>query len=145
MSEISDSGQSAADEDVPAPSIDLDDLLHPEEQRRFRNLCLPTNSFELAETIQTVRLHIEHVRTHADSKTDVDMAERIATAFEALLDAELGFADDERALIRGAVEYFLLDDDADGDMEDPVGFDDDARVLNSVLDRIGQPQFKINF
>ncbi len=130
-------------DDGPSPSIDLDDLLHPEEQRRFRALCLPTSSFELAESIETVRLHIDHVRTHANASTDVDMAERIASSFEALLDAEIGFADDERALIRGAIEYFLLDDDADGDMADPLGFDDDVRVLNSVLDRINQPGFKI--
>ncbi len=131
-------------DDGPVPSIDLDDLLHPDEQRRFRALCLPTSSFELADSLETVRLHIEHVRMHATPSTDVDMAERIASSFEALLDADLGFAADERALIRGAVEYFLLADDADGDMADPLGFDDDVRVLNSVLDRINQPTFKID-
>lgn len=138
-----DHGDAPEMNDGPAPSIDLDDLLHPEEQRRFRALCLPTSSFELADAIETVRLHIEHVRMHAVPATDVDMAERIASSFEALLDAEIGFAEDERALIRGAVEYFLLADDSDGDMTDPLGFDDDVRVLNSVLDRINQPDFKI--
>lgn len=142
MSDANQPADSSRD-DGPIPSIDLDDLLHPDEQRRFRALCLPTSSFELAESIETVRLHIDHVRTHATAATDLDMAERIASSFEALLDADIGFADDERALIRGAVEYFLLDDDADGDMTDPLGFDDDVRVLNSVLDRINQPDFKI--
>lgn len=143
MADTDHSDDSSYD-DGPRPSIDLDDLLHPDEQRRFRALCLPTSSFELAESIETVRLHIDHVRTYATAATDIDMAERIASSFEALLDAEVGFADDERALIRGAVEYFLLEDDADGDMTDPLGFDDDVRVLNSVLDRINQPGFKID-
>ena len=40
-------------------------------------------------------------------------------------------------------EYFLLADDASDDLDDVFGFDDDARVVNSMLDRIGRPQHRI--
>ncbi len=128
-----------------APAIDLDDLLHPEEQRTFRRLCMPTSSVDLAELLDVVRMHLAHVKENATPSTDVESAERIATAFEALLDPSggEGFADDERSLLRGAAEYFLLDADADDDLTDPLGFDDDARVLNSVLKRIGRAEFSI--
>ncbi len=129
-----------------APSIDLDDLLHPEEQRKFRRLCLPTTSVELAELSDVVQMHVHHVEANAVPTTDVESAQRIATALSALLDPTSGegFTADERALVRGAVEYFLLNDDADDDMIDALGFDDDARVVNSVLRRIDRTEYTIN-
>ncbi len=125
------------------PSLDLDELLNPDEQLRFHRLCMPTSSTELAELLGVVRLHLEQVIELADHRTDVETAERIASCFEQLLMGDSGFAPDERMLIRGAVEYFLLSDDADGDLENVVGFDDDVRVLNAVLRQIERPELTI--
>lgn len=129
-----------------APAIDLDDLLHPDEQSKFRRLCLPTTSVELAELNDVVQMHLHHVEENAKPSTDIESAQRIATALQALLDPATGegFTADERALVRGAVEYFLLNDDADDDLTDALGFDDDARVLNSVLRRIERPDYIVN-
>lgn len=128
----------------PAFSIDLDELLHPDEQLRFRRLCMDTGSSELPELVGVVRMHLDRVIELADHRTDVEMAERIASCFEQLLLSTSGFAADERALIRGAVEYFLLSDDADGDLDNVVGFDDDVRILNSVLKRVERPDLVID-
>lgn len=125
--------------------IDLDHLLHPDEQVRFRRLCIETGSSDLPELVGVVRMHLDRVIELADHRTDVETAERIASCFEQLLLSTSGFAPDERALIRGAVEYFLLSDDADGDIENVLGFDDDVRVLNSVLKRVERPDLIINF
>lgn len=127
------------------PTLDLDALLEPAAHARFRRLCLATSSSDLAELAGVVRMHMAQIAEVATERTDVEMAARIASAFEDLLTAADGFSDDERALIRGSVEYFLLVDDADGDLDDPLGFDDDARILNSVLDRIGKSELKISF
>ena len=35
-------------------------------------------------------------------------------------------------------------DDADGDIENVVGFDDDVRILNSVLERVERPDLVIH-
>ncbi|MFT7597344.1 MAG: hypothetical protein ACI8TP_000262 [Acidimicrobiales bacterium] len=132
-------------EPLDVPAIDLDALLQPDEQSRFRRLCLATSSEELLELDDVVAMHLDQVKQMADHRTDLETAEEIATALHSLLSLEVVFGDDERTLVRGAVEYFLLMDDADGDISDVLGFDDDARVLNSVLDRIGQPQLKVTF
>ncbi len=128
-----------------APAIDLDELLHPEEQSRFRRLCLETSSAELAELAGVVQLHVDQVRDVADHRADVETADRIASVLIKVLTGTKGFAPDERALLRGAVEYFLLTEDADGDLTDVLGFDDDVRVVNSVLDRIEQSEHRITF
>lgn len=125
------------------PGLDLHDLLHPDEQRRFRRLCLATSSEELAQLTGVVQLHVDHIRHNASQATDVETAQRIGEALIGLVSSGIRFDAEERALIRGAVEYFLLSDDAAGDLDDAVGFDDDARVVNSVLQRIGQPRFRV--
>lgn len=125
------------------PPIDLQDLLHPDEQRRFRALCLATSAEELAEMSSVVELHLDQVRENAGPVTDFETAVLIGDSLCRLLTSGIDFDEDARAQIRGAIEYFLLTDDADGDLDDALGFDDDARVLNIVLERIGHPEFAV--
>ncbi len=125
------------------PAIDVEDLLHPDEQRRFRRLCLATSPEDLAQLVAVIGMHLDHIRGNAGPTTDVETAEMIGDSLERLLRSDIEFDDDARAQIRGAVEYFLLTDDAAGDMEDVLGFDDDARVVNTVLDRIGHSEFAV--
>lgn len=123
--------------------LDLDDLLHPDEQQRFRRLCLETSEDELGQLTEVVELHLQQLDQTAGPVTDTETAQRIASSITSLLTSGDRFGPEERALIRGAVEYFLLADDAAGDLDDALGFDDDARVLNAMLDRIGRPQFRV--
>jgi uncharacterized membrane protein YkvA (DUF1232 family) len=123
--------------------FDIEDLLHPDEQRRFRRLCIDTSAEELEQMIDVVGIHLDHVRANAGPSTDVETAELVADAATKLLAFSLDLDRRERALVRGAVEYFILNDDASDDLEDVLGFDDDARVLNSVLDRIGRADLKV--
>ena len=125
------------------PTLNLDDLLHPDEQRQFRRLCLPTTADELRQLTDVVALHLDHIQTNAGASTDVDTAEMIADSLQKLISSDHPFDDDARAQIRGAVEYFLLTEDAAEDMDDALGFDDDARVVNAMLRRIGHQEFLI--
>lgn len=125
------------------PTIDLQDLLHPDEQRRFRRLCIATSPEDLTQLSSVIDMHIDHIRTNAGPATDVETAVMIAKTLCKLLASGIDFDDEARAQIRGAVEYFLLTDDAEDDMENVLGFDDDARVVNTVLDRIGHPEFAV--
>lgn len=125
-------------------SLDLEALFNPDEQMRFRRLCLETSREELIELGTVVTLHLDWIKENAAPATDLEMAERIAGSLQGLLQADLEFEHEERSLIRGAVEYFLLADDASGDLEEALGFDDDARVVNSVMTRIGRPEFAID-
>jgi len=123
--------------------FDLEDLLHPDEQRRFRRLCIDTSAEELEQLTEVVGIHLDHVRDNAGPSTDLETAELVAEAATKLLAFCRDFDRRDRAMIRGAVEYFILNDDASDDLEDVLGFDDDARVLNSVLDRIGRSDLKV--
>jgi hypothetical protein len=42
-----------------------------------------------------------------------------------------------RRLVQAAVRYFVIEDDADSDLDSILGLDDDAEVLNAVLRRLG--------
>ena len=42
-----------------------------------------------------------------------------------------------KSWIKGAVVYFYMEDDDENDLESPIGFEDDARVLNSCLELAG--------
>lgn len=125
------------------PRLDLEDLLYPDEQRRFRRLCIETSDEELTELGGVVELHLRQLTEADHPVADTETARKVGAALAELLDGGERFDARERALIRGAVEYFLLSDDASDDLDDALGFDDDARVLNSVLDRIGRPQFRV--
>ncbi len=125
--------------------FDVDQIIEPEAHARFERLCMPTSSIELADVAGLVRMHRGQIHSMATPQTDLEMADRIAEVFEELLTSDDGYTDTERALIRGAAEYFLLADDAEEDLDDPMGFDDDARILNSVLARIDKSSLAIDF
>ena len=58
-------------------------------------------------------------------------AHRLAKQISALLDHAEELDDDQRALLRGAVEYFVLEDDFE------PGLLDDAEVVRSVREELG--------
>lgn len=58
-------------------------------------------------------------------------AHRLAEQISSLLDEAEELDDDQRALLRGAVEYFVLEDDFE------PGLQDDAEVVRSVRAEIG--------
>jgi uncharacterized membrane protein YkvA (DUF1232 family) len=130
---------SAAEE----PTMDMHDLLHPDEQRTFRRLCIATSADELQQLADVVEMHLVHIHQNAQPMTDVETADMIGDALAKLVRSNIEFDDEARSQIRGAVEYFLLTEDAAGDLDDVLGFDDDARVLNAVLERIGHSEFAV--
>lgn len=126
--------------------MNLDDLLRPEQQQQFHRLCIPTTHEELLELPDVVQMHLDGVTDEQRPATDIETAQAIASSLSKLLaDEELmeGLDDEERSLVRGAVEYFLLTDDAAGDLDDPLGFDDDARVANWVFERLERPELVV--
>jgi uncharacterized membrane protein YkvA (DUF1232 family) len=68
-----------------------------------------------------------------------------ATTANALADVSiqlLGLITDEtpesdRRLIQAAIRYFVLEEDAVGDLVSQAGFDDDRTVMNAVLRALG--------
>lgn len=123
----------------------VEEVLHPGELNQFVSACVPTTAEELTKLRQAVADHLAYV-TEAASRSnavDVDTATAIAVALTTVL-ADPGALDTEgRALLRGAAEYFIRRDDGADDLTDAIGFDDDARVLNRVLEVLGRTELTV--
>ena len=74
---------------------------------------------------------------------DIDTAKQMVGVFNILLDQFDAFSKKGKALIFGAVQYFVQDRDAQPDTKSVLGLDDDVFVLNYVLDEIGRPELQV--
>ncbi len=110
---------------------------------RFRALATPTS-------VEDLRRLISKIRTHADAVdernlTDPEVQSALAAGLAQSLIGLIGHADalppDGRALLRGAIEYFLLTSDIDDDMT-ARGMEDDRFVISLACDELGLPQFR---
>jgi hypothetical protein len=87
---------------------------------------------------ETMLAHLEHVRDAARDNEFVDVAEAVRLHMllvEALeswndLDAE------QRTLLTDAVTYLVRTDDEENDLRSPIGFEDDAEVVEAALEGI---------
>jgi uncharacterized membrane protein YkvA (DUF1232 family) len=123
----------------------LEGILHPGEVDRFVAVARPTIAAELPGLRERVLAHLREVESLAaeQPRVDVDTARRISEVLAQLCEQPELFDDQHRALLRGAVEYFVLDHDVRGDTTDVLGFDDDARVVNAVTASLGRPDLRI--
>lgn len=73
-----------------------------------------------------------------ESKVDATLARDLVQACHRLLGTlSSASPDSTRRLIQAAVRYFLIDEDADADLDSILGLDDDAEVVNAVLRHLG--------
>ncbi|MEZ5232271.1 MAG: hypothetical protein AB7W59_04855 [Acidimicrobiia bacterium] len=123
----------------------LQEILHPEEMNRFIAGCVPTSVEELRGLRERSDDYLQWAKDQAaqSAAVDLDTAERIAGVLASLLDEPDRYDDEARALLAGATSYFVDADDGSNDLTDVLGFDDDARVLNAVLDAIGRRDLRI--
>ena len=87
---------------------------------------------------EVMSAHLEHVRDAARENEFVDAAEAIrlhmllADALESWddLDAE------QRSVLTEAVTYLVRTDDDEDDLRSPIGFEDDAEVVEAALRKL---------
>ena len=112
--------------------------LGPEATERFLRHARVVADAEVAELVAQVARHRD--RAHAEATTnarlDLQLAERLAEACVALLAEWPRLGPPERALVVGAVRYYVDQHDADDDFGSSVGFEDDRRVIAFVLARV---------
>lgn len=82
--------------------------------------------------------HLASVRRAAEDNEFVDVAE--AERLHGLLtDALRDWArldGEQRRILGHAVAYFVRTDDEENDLRSPIGFDDDAEVIEAALEQI---------
>lgn len=104
-------------------------------QDRFTALLAlaPRDDLDLRALVEAHRSAV--LRAWAqDPFVDRDLAERVAEACLALLDAA-----GDHAAVRAACLYFAATDDAEHDTVSVVGFDDDAAVVAHAATLAGRP------
>jgi hypothetical protein len=130
--------------DANRANLLVEAILHTGEADRLVAGSAPTSAAELPGLRLRVLAYLARLEKAAEQRptVDIEAARKIAWVLAELCDG-CGLDDDRRALLRGAVEYFVLDHDSVDDTADVVGFDDDARVVNAVTAAIGRPDLTI--
>lgn len=73
---------------------------------------------------------------------DADVDQKLANALVEVSLRLLGTLGDDgpeerRRWVQAAIRYFVIEEDADGDLDSILGLDDDAEVINAVLRHLG--------
>lgn len=124
----------------------FDRSLEPRLERVFNPLCAVLSENQARALIGEIQSHLHVIRSTLarNEFLDVALAEQIALALQTVLRDYAKHSQTHRAFIVGAARYFVLSHDAEEDLRSLLGFDDDATVLNFVLDAIGRPELKVN-
>ena len=121
------------------------DHLDPQIDCLFGPLCSALPEDEIPQLRQTIDQHLHEI-VHAlgsNEFLDVVTAQRVTKVLGTLLDDYPSYPESHRALIVGAVRYFIKADDAEPDTSSLLGLDDDVTVLNYVVDQLGAGELKI--
>jgi uncharacterized membrane protein YkvA (DUF1232 family) len=100
---------------------------------------------ELFKEVRDYQQTIKQRSQWRDADVDPTLANTLAEASLRLL-GTLKDASPEstRRLVQAAVRYFVIEEDADSDLDSILGLDDDAEVLNAVLRKLGHADWQID-
>lgn len=119
--------------------------LNTEIKQLFESLCELISLESLNELKHTLVEYSETVKqAHTKNEfLDITLSEALYQTSLKLITIYEDIPDDHKPLVIGAIRYFIENEDADGDLDGPCGFDDDVEVMNYVLDTIAKPEWKI--
>jgi hypothetical protein len=82
-------------------------------------------------------VHLDAVRGASAENEFVDLvqAELLHVKFGEALDDWGSYDEGQRRALREAVDYLVRTDDEEDDLRSPIGFDDDAEVVEATLRR----------
>lgn len=115
------------------------DSCPPKAGQTFEKLC---QSFP-PESIPQLRVGLSAAMERFSRSTGEFLGPHLATATKIaqrlyyLIDNYQKLPQAKLPLVVGAIRYFIIEDDAVPDSTPIVGFDDDVRVLNHVLEELG--------
>ena len=112
----------------------------------FERLVAETQPMHLVTLAGDVDAHLEEIRVAAkrNELLPVDLAEEIAGKLQGLLRGLGELPAEQQRLVIGAARYFVSTQDVNPDTETVLGLDDDASVLNYVLETIGRTDLLID-
>lgn len=122
-------------EGIPDASKALWTKLIAEERRPVHELVKEVKKYEQA---------IAQRSTVRNADVDPTLGNALAAASMKLLTTLKDDTPPERRIaIQAAVRYFVIEDDADSDLDSILGLDDDAEVLNAVMRHLGHDDWLV--
>lgn len=105
----------------------------------FKRLATPIPADQAKALIPEIDICMQKLQESAAVRggIDIGLAFEIADACKFLLEVYEERSEKERAKIIGAVRYFAFAEDPFSERSFATGFDDDARVVNHVLELLG--------
>ncbi|MEM9693857.1 MAG: hypothetical protein AAGA56_15020 [Myxococcota bacterium] len=93
---------------------------------------------ELFASVRSYRESLARRAQVADTAVDLKLVDALTdTSLELLGSLQDDTPEQTRRLVQAAVRYFVIEDDADRDLDSILGLDDDAEVLNAVVAHLG--------
>lgn len=118
----------------------------PEAARELWRQLLDQELVPTQELQSELRAYQQAIGRSAQWSDEVDpvLARSLADRCIKLLSTIDEKTDEEhRRAIQAAVRYFVLEDDAESDLDSVIGLDDDAEVLNAVLTYLGHDKWLV--
>lgn len=108
-------------------------------KQTFKEYCVNVDEERLKILREKVNEELEDAQKRVDNGGihDLKMANEIANRCFYLLDNYNNFLSNQQKLIVGAVCYFAISDDPISEEIFASGYDDDAQVINYVLEELG--------
>ncbi len=130
-------------EEHQAPLLNKD--LPSDIQQQFSLCCETPINIDAETLVSRINTHLLQSKLALENNEflDIKTAENIADALIGLVSKLEDYSQEQQSMIVGAARYFILDDDCKPDTKSLLGFDDDAIVINFVLDKLGKPELKV--
>lgn len=118
----------------------------PELRTTFEHLCRSFPPDCIPELRMGVHAALERLSHLKDSYLgpNLELAQDIARRVYYLIENYQSFPPEKHHLIVGAIRYFMIEKDIVPDSRPITGLDDDARVVNYVLEQLGIPDMFID-
>lgn len=125
--------------------VDLHEIITGDEFAIFRALLKPATLDDLHRLRGRVAVHLDSLEEQSFSHEflDLELGRAVTHGLTELIDGASAYDAEERSLVRGAVEYYLLSSDAENDVTSPIGMEDDVRVFNAVCGALGRSTLEI--
>lgn len=118
----------------------LPEGLSQEELKELDDCVACAEALALEELLARAREHVSRTRAayEVNPLLDLGLAEALLRAIEALFGQWQSVPSFARGWCKGMVLYFASCNKDEDDHESPIGFDDDAEVINSCLRMAGR-------
>lgn len=121
-------------------------ILSASQFERLSECAKEAEALTAHDLLTAARQHLEGTRTAHSANRLINI--RLAAAIVAVLEELVGNwnAMDANQIwwLRGAMHYFAISNDDEPDFQSPLGFEDDAEILNACLKFVGRNDLCLN-